>query len=57
MVNHPANITRAPPTPVLLCLRLIVLHGLDSFMQPKKPLSTLIANANVLPLQAVKLHT
>lgn len=33
--------------------RLIVLHGLDSLMHPKKPLSALIANANALPTQAV----
>ena len=37
--------------------RLIVLHGLDSLMQPKRPLSALIANAKFLSSQAVKLHT
>ena len=47
----------APPTPVLLRLkRLIVLHGLDSLMQLKKPLSALIANVNLLSSQVVKLH-
>lgn len=55
-MNHPANTTQAPPTFTAL-KRLIMLHGLDSLMQPKKPLSALIANANVLSSQAVKLHT
>lgn len=34
-----------------------MLQGLDSLMQTKRPLSALIADVNVLPLQAVKLYT